>query len=416
MKLDPIVLGENYILPGDDIGTERINDNVLVESPSGGGKTTSIVFPTIAKMSEMNLIAEYAKEEEACQHAEILKEKGYTVDFLNVKDPMKSTVAFDPVLAIEGYTDVEALSDTIVMSTMEFPMDPYWNMKGKSLNNSLILSTMMKNDHACLEDILYAFDRTIPIEGVSAGFTTEYDSEMETIIQSAPHSYAAREYQAWHSLPFRTASCVRDTLAGAYANVFPESVRTLLNKRKQIDYHKFGSETYALFVISDASAPAQSYYTNLFWNVTIRQLRRIADRSKGHRLPRPVRLVFGDFGCTSPIRNFEKDISVFRSAGISALIILQSQSQLESVYGIDKATIIRQNCPVQVYLPGGLDERSCQMVSHRMDIPLDEVMYAKIGKVFIMQSGKRPVIINRYDTFHSHEYLQFIDSRNIENR
>ena len=410
LKLDPIVIGENYILPGDDIGIERINDNVLVESPSGGGKTTSIVFPTIARMSEMNLIAEYAKEEEAFQHAGIMRRKGYTVEFLNVKNPENSTVSFDPIPSIKGYTDVEALADTIVMSTMGGSKEqPYWTLKGKSLCCSLILSSIMAVDDAGIEDMLKAFDKTVPTEGFAAGFTTEYDSEMDEIIKAAPDSCAAREYRAWRSLPYRTASCVRDTLAGAIANVFTESIRGLLRNTPQVDYHKLCSEKSALFIISDVSAPAQAYYTNLFWNVTIRQLRRIADRSTEHRLPRLIRLIFGDFGCTSPIINFEKDISVFRSAGISALVILQSQSQLESVYGANKAAIIRQNCPVQVYLSGGMDEKSCALVSRRMNLPIEEVMYAKIGRVFVMQSGRKPVIVNRYDTFHSREYLESLD-------
>ena len=30
MRTDPIVIGKNYILPGDDIGMKRPNNNVLV--------------------------------------------------------------------------------------------------------------------------------------------------------------------------------------------------------------------------------------------------------------------------------------------------------------------------------------------------------------------------------------------------
>ena len=414
MIYDPIVLGNGYVLPGTDIGTERINDNVIAEAPSGSGKTTGIVFPTIARMENMNLIAEYAKEEEAIQHGSILRQKGYAIDYLNVRAPERSTVSFDPIKYIENFTDVEALSDMVVHSTLEDPKDPYWTMKSKPLHNSLCISTMAYKKNAGMVHVLRAFEDTLPVEGECAGFSVRMDGRMAEIRKAAPHSLAVREYDAWRSLPFRTASCVRDTLAAALSNVFPESIRNLMKTKPEIDFEKNSKKRHALFIISDASEPGQSYYTNLFWSTAIRQLRRIADRSTDHHLTRPVRLVFGDFGCTSPIRNFEREISVFRSAGISCLIILQSQSQLESVYGPDKSVIIRQNCPVQVYLSGGMDEKSCSLVSRRMNLPIEDVMYAKIGKVFIMQAGRKPVIVDRYDTFNSREYKDYLEMLNRE--
>ena len=81
------------------------------------------------------------------------------------------------------------------------------------------------------------------------------------------------------------------------------------------------------------------------------------------------------------MQNFENNISIFQSAGISGFIVLQNHSQLESIYGTDKAAIIRQNCPVQVYFPGGFDDRSCELVRRRMNMPFEDVMYAPLGKV-----------------------------------
>lgn len=171
MRYDPIVLGSGYILPGTDVGTERINDNVIAEAPSGSGKTTGIVFPTIARMENMNLIAEYAKEEEAVQHAFILKAKGYVIDYLNVRSPERSTVSFDPLRYIENYTDVEALSDMVVYSTLEAPKEPYWTMKSKPLLNSLCIYTMAYKKNAGMVHVLRAFEDTLPIEGACADFS-----------------------------------------------------------------------------------------------------------------------------------------------------------------------------------------------------------------------------------------------------
>ena len=58
-------------------------------------------------------------------------------------------------------------------------------------------------------------------------------------------------------------------------------------------------------------------------------------------MPREVRYIFEDFACTSPIQGFANDISLFRSAGLSAIMLLQSEYQLEAIYK-DEASVIRQ--------------------------------------------------------------------------
>lgn len=41
MRTDPIVIANNYVLPGDDIGTKRPNDNVMVVAVVGNQRVFS---------------------------------------------------------------------------------------------------------------------------------------------------------------------------------------------------------------------------------------------------------------------------------------------------------------------------------------------------------------------------------------
>lgn len=410
---DPIILGDGIVLPGNDVGITRPNDNVLVDGCSGVGKTTSTELPTMLMMSDMNLIASFAKEEEAERMAAYHRAKGYTIDILDLKNPRKSTVSFDPVLMFKSSEDIEEFSNSIVHAVMEKTNDSYWNTSSVRLSNGLADLAKKIKENAGTWEYLKLFDQTVPEES-GIGFSTALHSKIQKVRSVKPHCYAIRMLDAWLSLPYRTAACVRDTLASALEAVFPEPIREVMRDNPQIDYEKMATKKYGLYIISDASEVWQDHYTNLFWAMTIRELRDIAGRSPGNRLPRQIRLYFGDFGCTSPIQNFEKNISVFRSAGISCFIVLQSQSQLESIYGIDKASIIRQNCPVQAYFPGGFDDKSCELVSRRMNMPFEEVMYAPLGRVFIMQAGKKPVIVPRYDTFNSKEYKDYLEAGRID--
>lgn len=417
MRRDSIVLGNNYILPGSDVGKTRPNANALVVGISGCGKSTSVILPTVGRKEHSNPILNYAKEPDAYAMARYLKAKGYKVHILNINHPEKSTVSFDPVLSIESYEDIDSLSAAIVDAAIKQTVDDYWQAKAKPLNASLITAALMtakEKSSPGMADVLNLFDKLLPHEN---GYSVEtpLDNMFYELEKAAPGCYAVREYSAWHSLPYRTASCVRDTLAAALSLVFPESIRKMMQEKTQFDAEHFSNNKEALIVITSAIDPSQAYYANLFYRDTERQLLRYASTCPNGELPREVRYIFDDFACTAPIQGWANDISLFRSAGLSAIMLLQSEQQLEAIYK-DDAPIIRQNCAVYAYFPGGFDDKSCEIVSKRMCLPYDEVLYAPLGKVFIMQSGKKPVHIQRYDTLNSEEYLEYLEANKMKRK
>ena len=412
MKRDPLVLGENYILPGSDIGKTRPNGNALVVGTSGCGKSTGVAFPTLARSKHSNPIVNYAKEADAYAMAHYLEILGYKVHILNIIHPDKSTISFDPTISIESYEDVDSLSAAIVDATIKRTVDDYWQAKAKPLLTGLILAAFMTADDeedASMEDVLALFDKLIPIE-YGCSIKTSLDAMFEDIERGYPDCCAVREYNNWKSLPFKTGSCVRDTLAAALSTVFPESIRKIMRDKPQFDAEAFTKSKEALIVITSAIETAHQYYANLFYRDTEKQLLRIAADLPNGELPREIRYIFDDFACTAPIQGFANDISLFRAAGLSAILLLQSEQQLEEVYK-DEAPIIRQNCPVYAYYPGGFDDKSCEIVSKRMGLPYEDILYAPMGKVFIMQSGQKPVHIPRYDTFNSEEFKAYITVR-----
>ncbi len=417
MKRDPIVLGQNYILSGSDIGKTRPNGNALIVGLSGCGKSFSALFPSVSRSEHSNPILSYAKEADAYAMAHYLEAKGFKVHVLNIHHPDKSSVSFDPILNIESYADIDSLSAAIVDAAIKQTADDYWQAKARPLNSSLITAALMMakgNKSPGMADVLKLFNQLLPCEKGSS-VETPLDRMFEELEKAAPGCYAVREYAAWHSLPYRTASCVRDTLAAALSTVFPESIRKMMQEKPQFDIEHFANNREALVVITSAIEPSQTYYANLFYRDTERQLLRYAATCPNGELPREVRYFFDDFACTAPIQGFANDISLFRSAGLSAIMLLQSEQQLEAIYK-DDAPIIRQNCAVYVYFPGGFDDKSCEIVSKRMCLPYDEVLYAPIGKVFVMQSGTKPVQIPRYDTLNSEEYREYLKANKSRQR
>lgn len=413
MKRDSLVVAEGCVLSGDEVGRTRPNANALIVGTTGCGKSTSVILPTVARMHCSNPILSYAKERDAYLMAEYLKRKNYTVHILNAAHPKKSTLSYDPIASIESYADIEALSAAIVDMSIRKSVDDYWQIKAKQLLSGLIAGCFMTSKGSRMPgmaDVLALFDKTIPCEN-AYGVEPELYGMFQRLEKASPGCFAVREFNSWRSLPERTASCVRDTLAGALSTVFQESIRRMMREKPQFDPVRFASRKEALLVITSAADTAQQYYANLFYRSTEQQLLRYAASCPGGELPREVRYIFDDFACTAPIQGFASDISLFRSAGLSAILLLQSEQQLEAMYK-DEAAVIRQNCAVYAYFPGGFDNRSCEIVSKRMDLPYDEVLYAPMGKVFVMRSGCRPACLPRYDTLNSREYQEYLSCSN----
>ncbi len=409
LKRDPIVLGASCILSGDDVGRTRPNANALIVGISGCGKSTSVILPTVCRMHYSNPIMSYAKERDAYAMASYLKAKGYTVHVLNITHPLQSTISFDPLMSLESVEDIDALAASVIDSTIRRSADDYWQAKAKPLLASLITASILTGDDARsvgMVDVLQLFDRLIPKES-GYGVETDLDGLFQELAEADPNNYAVREYRSWHALPYRTASCVRDTVAAALSVVFPEAIRKMMQSKPQLDVERFVRHKEALIVITSAVDTAQQYYANLFYRDIERQLLRFAGTCPNGQLPREVRYIFDDFACSATIQGFANDISLFRSAGLSAIMLLQSEQQLEAVYHED-APIIRQNCAVYAYFPGGFDDRSCEIVSRRMGLLYEDVLYAPMGKVFIMQSGHKPMQVDRYDTLHAQEYQDYL--------
>ena len=118
--------------------------------------------------------------------------------------------------------------------------------------------------------------------------------------------------------------------------------------------------------------------------------------------------MFDDFACAAVINDYSRHIAIFRAAGISAMMLIQSESQLISLYSEEESTNILNNCSAYAYFPGGMDLTTCRNIGQRLDRPLTDVMYEATGKVIIMRSGKKPVTVPRYDVFNSAEYKDFL--------
>ena len=102
------------------------------------------------------------------------------------------------------------------------------------------------------------------------------------------------------------------------------------------------------------------------------------------------------------------------------MMLVQSETQLASLYGKNNATTIINNCDSYVYL-GGMDIRTCENISKRMNAPYSDIQNMKIGKEIFIRRGMAPFETKSYDIEADIVYQREIknrhkfDERGIEN-
>lgn len=407
--MDKVILGEGCYV-NDEIGTFRPNNNQMVVGCSGTGKSMSVMLPTILNMNESSMIGTYSKAGEARKIAEYQRRKGYTTEICDLMEPENSTVGFDPLKYVGSYLDVEDLSKGIILADPDSknPKDIYWNDAAASLLNALILGTMMTEDNPSMTDVLEMFDN-MKIEEDGKGIKCSLDNFFAMIRSKAGNCQAVAAYSDFVQLPYGTAGCVRDSLAKCLRRLFPDPIRQMMRLESQIDFERLATQKTSLLIITSPVNVSLYLFANLLFSTCIKQLLEYAELCKEQRLPRPVRLMFDDFAVAAKINNFANHIAVFRAAGLSAMMLLQSEDQLRELYSEAEATTILNNCSCYMYFPGGMDLTTCKNVSQRLDVPVTDIMYASTGQVIVMQSGKKPVTVARYDTLNSREYQEFLE-------
>lgn len=189
----------------------------------------------------------------------------------------------------------------------------------------------------------------------------------------------------------------------------------MTKKVKRVSFRELGNKKVALFITTSPMNKTHQNYVNILYADMFRELFEKAERSLDFRLKVPVHIICDDFACGSRIKGFEEYISIFRSAGISVTLLLQSETQLVSMYGEYEATTIINNCDTYVYM-GGMDIATCQHISQRMNKPLHEVMAMPREKVVVFRRGDKPYVARRYQILDDPLYQQLPDNGKKKNQ
>ena len=406
MAMDRMILGQDAVYSTDSNVT-CLNNNVLVCGSSGCGKTMSISEPLFIETHSSSLIATVTKRRIVDKYIDIFKDRGYDVEILDFINPAQSTVAYDPIRFVDSYSAIQFLAEQVVLMDAKKKndsnhADPYWDIAAASLLSAEIAYSLMVKENPTFTDVLELHDG-IKFEEHKGQISTSLDQQFEYLEKKNPGCYAVSCWNSFKHLPIKTASCVFSSLNVTIDKVFSPELREMMSKKDTIDFERIAAQKTVVFVLTSAVNPALHSFANMFYGQAFKNLFEYAESLPDGKLPVPVRMLCDDFATGGRILNFPDYISIFREKLISVTLLLQSESQLESMYGSEDATTIINNCDSYCYM-GGMDLKTAKNISERLNVPLDEVLYMPVGKTVIFRRGQKPVVTERYDILQNETY------------
>ena len=441
------------------------NKNILVIGGSGSGKTRFFVKPSIMQMHSSYVITD--------PKGQLLKETGkmllhgapkldengkpvrdsrgkviyepYRIKVLNTINFSKS-MKYNPLAYVRSEKDILKLVNVIIANTKgdgEKSSEDFWVKAERLLYCALIgyIWYEAEPEERNFITLLYLLNACEAREDDET-YKSPVDILFDDLAKKQPEHFAVKQYVKFKMAAGKT---LKSILVSCGARLAPFDIKELrdIMTEDELELDTMGDRKTALFLIMSDTDTTFNFVIAMLQSQLFNLLCDKADDFYNGRLPVHVRCLLDEFANIGQIPNFDKLIATIRSREISASIILQSQSQLKTIYK-DAADTIVGNCDSTLFLGGkekgtlkeisellgketidslSQSENRGAQTSHGLSyqklgkelMTQDEIAVMDGGKCILQLRGVRPFFSDKFDiTKHPrYKYLSDADKRNV---
>ena len=441
------------------------NKNILVIGGSGSGKTRFFVKPSLLQMHSSYVVTDPKgqllretgkllahggpKRDEngkpvRDKHGKVVYEP-YRIKVLNTINFSKS-MKYNPLAYVRSEKDILKLVNVIIANTKgdgEKSSEDFWIKAERLLYCALIgyiwhEAEPEEKNFITLLELINACEAREDDET----YKSPVDILFDELAQVQPEHFAVKQYVKFKMAAGKT---LKSILVSCGARLSPFDIKELrdIMTEDELELDTMGDRKTALFLIMSDTDTTFNFVIAMLQSQLFNLLCDKADDLYNGRLPVHVRCLLDEFANIGQIPNFDKLIATIRSREISASIILQSQSQLRTIYK-DAADTIVGNCDVTLFL-GGKEKSTLKEISELLGketidslsqsenrgaqtshglsyqklgkelMTQDEIAVMDGGKCILQLRGVRPFFSDKYDlTKHPrYKYLSDADKKNV---
>ena len=342
------------------------NKNILVIGGSGSGKTRFFVKPNLMQMHSSYVVTD-PKGTVLVECGKMLQKKGgYKIKSLNLIN-FKKSMHYNPFKYIKSEQDILKLVNTIIANTKgdgEKSGEDFWVKAERLLYTAYIgfIFYEAPEEEQNFNTLISMIDASEARED-DENFKNPIDILFERLEAKKPEHFAVKQYKKYKLAAGKTAKSILISCGARLAPFDIEELREMMSY-DELELDRLGVEKTALFVIIPDTDDTFNFVAAIMYTQMFNILCTIADDEYGGRLPVHVRCILDEFANIGQIPKFDKLIATIRSREISASIILQSQSQLKTMYK-DNADTIIGNCDTTLFL-GGKEKSTLKEISETL--------------------------------------------------
>ena len=287
----------------------------------------------------------------------------YRIKVLNTINFSKS-MKYNPLAYVRSEKDILKLVNVIIANTKgdgEKSSEDFWVKAERLLYCALIgyiwyEAEPEERNFITLLDLLNACEAREDDET----YKSPVDILFDDLAKKQPEHFAVKQYVKFKMAAGKT---LKSILVSCGARLAPFDIKELrdIMTEDELELDTMGDRKTALFLIMSDTDTTFNFVIAMLQSQLFNLLCDKADDFYNGRLPVHVRLILDEFANIGQIPNFDKLIATIRSREISASIILQSQSQLKTIYK-DAADTIVGNCDSTLFL-GGKEKGTLKEIS-----------------------------------------------------
>ena len=413
------------------------NLNCCIIGSSGSGKTRFWLTPQLLQAHSSYVVVD-PKGGVLGQVGAFLQKRRYKIKVFNSIDFSKS-MHYNPLAYIRNEADILKFVDALISNTKGEGKegDPFWTKSETLLYCALIAYIIFEGpaedrNMNTLVDMISGME----VKEDDEDFMNAVDYMFAGLEKRKPDCFAVKQYKKYKLASGKTAKSILISCGARLAPFDIAELRELMSY-DEMELDTIGDRKTALFVIISDTDDTFNFVVAIMYSQLFNLLCDKADDVYNGRLPVHVRCLLDEFANIGQIPKFDKLIATIRSREISASIILQSQSQLKTIYK-DAADTITGNCDCTLFL-GGKEKSTLKEISEVLGKETIDLYntsetrsnnnsyglnYQKTGKELMSQDeiavmdgakcilqlrGVRPFLSNKYDITKHPKYRQLSD-------
>lgn len=343
------------------------NNSVVVVGGAGDGKSRFFIKPNILQMNASYIITDPSGEM-INSVGRVLVDHGYKLKIFNISD-MAHSNTYNPLHYIRDEAGVNMAISCLIENTTQGEAGGD-NQFFRDAEKLLYSACIFYLKDFCKDENMKNFAGVMSL--INASNVNENDAEaksdLDKLFEKLPNNSLARKfYRAFKQAAGKTLkSIIISCVTRLQPFMTPQVVN--LTSTDELELEKMGDEKTALFIITPQAEQTYSFlasmlYTQLFETLYFKGEQQLA-MGGSEQMKIPIRCMMDEFANIGTVPKFPSKLATMRKYNISAAVVLQDISQIESMYQEDWKNLVG-NCSSMLFL-GSSEPNTLQYISDRL--------------------------------------------------